>query len=157
MTCELVSSSPRERGSELEGAGIGEPLLRAPLGRKKLSFSLAGTLLVRRTDYEHWASGSVALASTVLEKNDRLRYSAIKITTWLRINLRSAGPHAKQGNQLEIGSSEHGMGRRLSISSSCRVIPRHADKALSFGIDVNPRIKGLGRKTPGAIASTLER
>jgi hypothetical protein len=42
-------------------------------------------------------------ASTVLEKNDRLRYSAIKITTWLRINLRSAGPHAKQATSWRSG------------------------------------------------------
>ena len=48
-------------------------------------------------------SSSVALASTVLEKSDRLRYSAIKITTWLRINLRSVGPHAKQATSWRSG------------------------------------------------------
>jgi hypothetical protein len=75
---------------------ISKPRPALSTGKKKLSFRWPGTLLVRRTDYEHWASGSVALASTVLEKSDRLRYSAIKITTSLRINLRSAGPHAKR-------------------------------------------------------------
>jgi len=64
--CELVSSFPRERGSELEGAGIGEQLLGPALGKKKLSFSLAGTLLVGRTDYEHWARVRWPFASTAL-------------------------------------------------------------------------------------------
>ena len=80
--CELVSSFPRERGSELEGAGIGEQLLGPALGKKKLTFSLAGTLLVGRTDYEHWARGSAAFRQYCTFGNSSLTTAGSLSVLW---------------------------------------------------------------------------